>query len=293
MIVPFSHRFVRESLASLGMRPQKKWGQNFLLDPQIHERLVAHADLHPEEVVLEIGPGLGHLTQFLLEKVQTVWAVEIDSRLAQHLSHTFSDHPGFHLLNVDVLSSKNALNPVVLEQIQHVANAVPWKLVANLPYSVATPVVMNMLQLNPPPTLMVVTIQQEVAERLMARPGSKEYGAVSVCARLYASITDIQSISPRSFYPPPKVYSTVVKITPHAKRQDVDLEFFEQVVQSAFQSRRKTIGNALRHAWAGTIESPKLLQILEDCQISPDCRGEVLSVDAFISLTQHMRKLLP
>lgn len=284
----FSARAVQRCLAELKIVPSKKWGQNFLIDSRFHQSIVELAAVGQQDHVLEIGPGLGHLTQFLLERAREVLAVEIDTRLCQFIIQRFAKHPGFHLYNGDILSSKHTINPPVLEKIEALDHASPWKLISNLPYSIATPVIRNFLGLRFPPSLMVFTIQQEVAERLLANPDTEAYGVLSLYVRLYAEATLIQYIPPAAFYPQPQVRSAIVQLTPIPPRFHLlSTDLFAQVVQAAFQSRRKTLWNALRHNLKDAA-SERIEQALALCRLAPNRRGETLSLEEFVQLTNAL-----
>jgi 16S rRNA (adenine1518-N6/adenine1519-N6)-dimethyltransferase len=285
--ISFARSAVKKFLSELEMCPSKNMGQNFLLDANFHQKLITAADVQKTDVVLEVGGGLGHLTQFLLERAATVWCVELDRRLAGFLCRQFSHHLAFRLFSMDVLASKHRLQPQLLESLSALPPQQSFKLVANLPYSVATPVIMNFLALTPPPVIIAVTIQKEVAERLTARPGSEHYGYLSVYAQFYANIQLVCSLPPLAFYPPPQVASAIITLTPYPPRQDLlDKAMFYEVVQKTFQARRKTIINGLRRVSA--LPTGRLQQILQTCAIAPDSRGEDLSLEEFIRLSNEL-----
>lgn len=283
--LPTSPRWVQKCLDGLRLIPSKKKGQNFLLNNQVQKAIVEQAQLAPGDAVLEIGPGLGHLTQFILGRVKVLWAVEIDRRLAEFVARRFEGHPGFHVLHMDVLY-KHKINPGLLKTLA-MEEKTAFKIVANLPYSVATPVIMNFIAMVPPPDLMVITVQREVAERMIAQPSTPQYGHLSIHAQLYSSIEVIAQIAPRDFYPTPKVESTMIKITPKSVPENIgNPELLGELIKAAFQMRRKTVFNALRRGL--NLQGPQLKEVLERCRISPARRPETISIDEFILLSNAM-----
>lgn len=285
--VSFARAAVKQYLQDLQMHPSKTMGQNFLLDANLHKKMVALADVCATDVVIEIGPGLGHLTQFLLNSASAVWCVELDRRLCQFLRQRFGQLPGFRLFEMDVLAGKHELQPVLLENLRSLPASQRFKLIANLPYNIATPVIVNFLELLPAPAVAVVTIQKEVAQRLAAQPGSEHYGYLSIYARFYAEVRIACTLPPGVFYPPPQVHSAIVVIAPHPPRQDVaDKNLFYRVVQTAFQGRRKNVANALRRLLpAGESER---LQLLQHCCVAPECRSEDLTLEDFIKISNKI-----
>lgn len=285
--LPTSPRRVQKILQELDIRPSKRLGQNFLLSNDLLEEIVDLADLSGEEAVLEIGAGLGHLTQFLIARAPVVWSVEIDSRLARFVERRFRDFSALRILNVDVLASKHRINPLVTEAMRPLITRTPFKILANLPYCVATPVIMNFVAQNRP-AQMVVTVQREVAQRLTAAPGSPDYGYLSVHAQLHARVSVIKTLSPRVFYPSPQVESAVVNIVPIEIRPDIpDKEALLELVQRVFQMRRKTLRNTLRRGFPET-SGAVLDNALEKCAIAPERRAETLSLEEFINLANSL-----
>ncbi|HEU5475769.1 MAG TPA: 16S rRNA (adenine(1518)-N(6)/adenine(1519)-N(6))-dimethyltransferase RsmA [Actinophytocola sp.] len=267
---------VRAIAAELGLRPTKRLGQNFVHDPNTVRRIVAVADLRPDDVVLEVGPGLGSLTLGLLPAVRTVLAVEIDPVLADRLPHTVAERaPGLvHKLitvNADALRiGADALEPA------------PTALVANLPYNVAVPVVLHLLAELPSLRTGLVMVQAEVADRMAAGPGSRVYGIPSVKAAWFADVRRVATVPRSVFWPVPNVDSALVLLNrrepPPGAREDVFA-----LVDAAFAQRRKTLRAALA-GWAGS--AARAEAVLADAGIDPTVRGEQLTVGDFARIAR-------
>lgn len=270
---------IKRLLESYGLAPKKAWGQNFLADGNTVSRIVQAVDVRPGETVIEIGPGLGALTQGLLQAGASVIAIEKDRGLAAVLQDLFADQP----LTVVV---GDALQIQLADLVQ---DSGPCKVAANLPYYITSPLLMHILESGLPFERIVVMVQKEVAERLVARPGTEAYGALTVAVQYRAEPKMIGTVSPNVFFPPPTVQSEIVLLTPHEKRLDVgDEATFNQVVKAAFGQRRKTIKNAL-----STLKLPpgRIEQVLNDLGIDPRRRGETFSIQEFslISLSLSQR----
>ena len=286
---PTSVAALRRYLQKLDFTPFRKWGQNFLCDERILEQIAVQADLHINEAVLEIGGGLGHLTHLLAPKVSKLWCVEIDPRLCRLLEKNFAATSVFQLLQMDVLDGKHTINPELLATMAPIIAHSPYKLVANLPYNAATAVIINFLEYQPAPVLMVLTVQKEVAQRLAAPPGSEHYGPLTIVAQLNATVTRLNDIAPNAFYPRPKVYSSVVKLVPQPRSDAIrDYSLLKAVIRSVFSMRRKTLTNALRRTPYLNIVPDQLAQALKRSEISGLRRGETLSIDEFIALANAL-----
>lgn len=291
-LLPTSTKWIQKCLKDLGIIPNRKLGQNFLLNNNIQHQIVNYARLTSQDVVLEIGAGLGHLTQFLIGKVKTIWTAEIDSRLAEFVTQRFGNFPGLQVLNLDALANKHHLNPILLATIQQAIQSSPFKVLANLPYSIATPVVINLLELAWRPSLMIITVQKEVAQRLTAQPGSPQYGYLSIHTHLYANASVISTISSREFYPRPQVESAIVEITPIPERSEIlNKPLMINLVKTAFQMRRKTLWNTLRRSAILNRNTEALKKALEKSDISPDCRAETISLERFITLANTIHQM--
>lgn len=274
---------IRALADKLDVRPTKKLGQNFVIDPNTVRRIVAAADIQPGDTVLEIGPGLGSLTLALAEAGAHVTAVEIDPALAAELPTTFARHAPQSQLNI---IQADALQ-VTAEQIVHASGTSPTALVANLPYNVAVPVLLHILEILPSITTTLVMVQAEVADRLAAAPGTKIYGVPSVKASFYGTVQKAGSIGRNVFWPAPNVDSGLVRIDAYgddAPWDPSDPELHDavwEVVDAAFAQRRKTLRAALKQ-WAG--DGTAAAARLERAGIDPMLRGEKLSIADYVRL---------
>lgn len=267
---------IRELAEKLEIRPTKKLGQNFVIDPNTIHRIVAAAQLNPNEVVVEIGPGLGSLTLGILEVVDTVVAVEIDERLATELPKTIARHaPGKNL----ELVAADALKIDTLPQA-------PTALVANLPYNISVPVLIHFLETFPSIRHGLVMVQAEVAHRLAASPGGKEYGVPSLKMAWFGPARLAGNIGRNIFWPVPGVDSALVYFE-RERTQDLELQarVFE-VIDQAFLQRRKTLRQALAN-WAGSPSRAE--EILLSAKIDPQARGEQLGIESFIEIARQKR----
>ena len=266
---------IRELAAELSVRPTKKLGQNFVHDPNTVRRIVAAAGLQPDDVVLEVGPGLGSLTLALLPACRSVLAVEIDPVLAARLPLTAVERAPelagrLHVLSADALAVRAGD-----------LSATPTALVANLPYNVAVPVVLHLLAELPSLTSGLVMVQAEVADRMAARPGSKTYGVPSVKLAWYAEVHRAGSVPRSVFWPVPNVDSALVRFVRREPPNSVDRAGVFALVDAAFSQRRKTLRSALA-TWAGSAD--RAGQLLEAAGIAPTTRGEQLNVTDFARL---------
>jgi 16S rRNA (adenine1518-N6/adenine1519-N6)-dimethyltransferase len=278
--MPTLYEEVRAALRESELKPKKKLGQNFLIHERVIDTIVRLIDLSPADEVLEIGPGLGFLTRRLVAGAAKVWAVEVDPLLVARLRGApFADDSRFELIHGDILEI--AL-PDSLPQRR-------IKLVGNLPYSISTPVLFRIFQWRAHFSTLVLMVQREVAERMASRPGTKDYGALSVWCQIYGRIVDKAAVSPEAFFPRPQVRSTVLKIELYAEPMvDVaDLPALRGLVRCAFGQRRKTLGNALAGWLAGGRNASDSL--LRDQNIDTRRRGETLSVEQFIHLARAAR----
>ncbi len=267
---------VRDLASSLGLRPTKTLGQNFVIDPNTIRRIVALAQLSPEDTVLEVGPGLGSLTLGLLDAAHRVLALEIDPVLAAQLPQTIERFRPGALARCELLHA-DALKVVELP-------AQPRVLVANLPYNVAVPVLLHLLGRFPSLESALVMVQDEVADRLAARPGSKVYGVPSVKAGWFGEVSKVGVVGTQVFWPSPKIKSGLVQLRRHAQPfTGVSRERVFAVVDAAFAQRRKTLRSALA-SWAG---SAKLAgELVAGAGLDPSARGETLSVGDFVAIAR-------
>lgn len=262
------------------LRTLRSLGQHFLVDRGIVRRIVAAASVEPGDVVLEVGPGRGILTDALLEAGARVTALELDRGLHELLAERYRDEPRVTLHHVDALR----FDPGRLGE--------RYKVVANLPYQVTTPLLFHLLEARPSPTELVVMIQKEVALRLLAAPGTREYGVLTLGVRARAGVSMCFTVAPGAFRPPPKVHSAVVRITPLEPPpvEPHTLEPFMRVVRAALGTRRKTLRNAL-----GTLGLPPeaVTEGLRQAGIEPRTRGETLDLEAFEKLTRALFPRVP
>ena len=268
---------IRALLAAAGLRPQKRHGQHFLVDGNLMRRLVEEADLRPADTVLEVGAGLGNLTQLLVERAGWVVAVEIDAAIADLARRRLADAANLDLLVTDILADKHHIAPAVLETVAKRRQACggPWKLVANLPYAAATPLMAELVQADPPPERLIFTVQEEVAARLAAKPGTRAYGPVGVLVQAVADVEILRRLPPSIFWPKPKVYSAMVRIRPSAERRGriKDMAAFRKIVEGLFGHRRKRAARSLALADpAGT--SPEVWTArMKAAGLDADARG--------------------
>ena len=272
---------VRRLATDLGVAPTKKWGQNFVIDPNTVRRIVEDARINSDDIVVEVGPGLGSLTLGLLDAAQHVIAVEIDQRLADRLPQTVSQFAPELLSKLTVLQQDALLvNALPLQ---------PTKLVANLPYNVSVPVLLHFLENFPSVQEVLVMVQAEVGERLAAPPGSKIYGVPSVKAAWYGHVTKVATISRQIFWPVPNVDSVLVRIVRHAQANDsTDRQQVFAVIDGAFGQRRKTLRSALSALFGGTTQTTEILGIAE---VDSGLRGEQLDLAAFIRIAQAAKQV--
>ena len=273
---------IRRLAEELGVRPTKKLGQNFVHDPNTVRRIVATAALAPQDVVLEVGPGLGSLTLALLPAAERVVAVEIDPVLAKRLPETVSDRAPALADRLTVLNA-DALR-VTADQVTH-----PTALVANLPYNISVPVVLHLLAELPTMTKALVMVQAEVADRMVAAPGGKTYGVPSVKIAWYAEARRVATVPRSVFWPVPNVDSALVLLT-RRPTPDADRDAMFRLVDAAFAQRRKTLRAALA-TWAGGAD--QAAEILTRAGVSPAARGETLTVGDFAAITRMAGKGRP
>lgn len=259
---------------------QKRFGQNFLIDTHVLEKIVRAADISKEDFVLEIGPGIGTMTQYLAEAAKRVTAVEIDDNLIPILEETLKDYDNVSVIHGDIL--KLDLNRLVQEQ----NDGKPIKVVANLPYYITTPIIMGLFESRVPLINVTVMVQKEVADRMQAGPGTKDYGALSLAVQYYASPYIAANVPPNCFIPRPKVGSSVIRLTKHDKKPvNVDNEeLFWKLIRASFNQRRKTLQNGLNNSPEITLTKETIAQAIESLGWSPTVRGETLTLEQFALL---------
>lgn len=266
------------------IRFQKKFGQNFLIDPHVLAKITAAADLHPDEAVIEVGPGIGTLTQELAEGAGKVLAIEIDRHLVEVLEKTLAPYP-----NVTVIS-RDVLEVSAQEMRKMTAPYEKVKMVANLPYNITSPLVMKILEEAPFVSQMVLMVQEEVARRMQAEPGTKEYGSLSVAVQYYAEPEIAAFVPLNCFYPRPKVGSCVISLRrrsePGAEVKDETLLF--GVVHAAFNQRRKTLLNSLSNGLADRFTKEQIGKALAATGVDPAQRGETLGLNSFAMIANSL-----
>lgn len=266
-------------LKSFNIQMSKKLGQNFLIDENIVDGIVRAANISPGETVLEIGPGIGTLTQGLAEAGAKVVAVELDSRLIEVLTKTLAGYDNVRIVHGDILKVN------IAEEVA----APRFKVVANLPYYITTPIIMGLLEQRLPVDTLVTMIQKEVAERMVASPGGKEYGALSVAVQYFTEPQIMFAVPPHSFIPAPAVDSAVIRCVVRDQPAVAvgDERLFFRVVKAAFSQRRKTLNNALKTMG---IASERIQQALAEAQIDGGRRGETLSLGEFAAIANALLK---
>ena len=276
---------VNMTLRKFNLSPSKSLGQNFLIDQGILKSIVQAAELTKEDVVLEIGPGLGSLTAELAESAGSVLAVEIDKRLVPILRETLKGYDNIRIINADILQ---------LDPAAEFGDVSPGrlKIVANLPYYITTPVIMKLLESGIKAKTMVLMVQKEVADRMKASPGGKDYGALSVAVQYYSKPSVVQEVPPQSFIPKPEVYSSVIKLELYDKPpvELYDEMLFFRLVKAAFGQRRKTLVNALNNAGYFSLDKEEIKGMLEKTGIGEKQRGETLSLEQFAQLANLIFK---
>ncbi|MEZ6136252.1 MAG: 16S rRNA (adenine(1518)-N(6)/adenine(1519)-N(6))-dimethyltransferase RsmA [Pirellulaceae bacterium] len=282
--------YLQKRFDAVRIQPQTKFGQNFLIDLNLVNLIVSTADLGPRDVVLEVGTGMGSLTTLMAPLAGHIVTVEIDHFLAPMAREEFEKFDNVTLLEQDALRNKNNLHPVVIETLQQKVAEIPGgriKLVANLPYNVATPILSNLLDIEPWPVRMVATIQKELAERITAQPRSKDYSALSVWMQAQCRSEIVRIMPPSVFWPRPKVDSAILDIRPQKVLRDriVDRTYFHQLVRNIFLHRRKFLRSALCSAVKDQLEKMDVDAILSELEYGPTVRAEELTPQQMIELS--------
>ena len=263
---------------------QKRFGQNFLIDAHVLEKIVSAAGITKDDCVLEIGPGIGTMTQYLAESAGQVIAVEIDKSLIPILEDTLSPYDNVTVINEDILK-------VDIQKLVEERNAgKPIKVVANLPYYITTPIIMGLFESHVPLDSITIMVQKEVAERMQARPKEKEYGALSIAVQYYCDAKLDMIVQPACFMPRPKVASAVItlKVLPERKVKTADEKLFFHLVKCAFGQRRKTLMNCLFHLGNLGFSKEELAELLEELGWDTRVRGEALGLEEFAALTDKI-----
>ncbi len=289
--------YLSKRFEEVGLNPNKRHGQNFLIDLNLLNLLARTANLTDQDVVLEIGTGMGSLTGLFAQQAAQVITVEIDQYLFQMAAEELEPFDNIEMLKQDALKNKNKFAPEVIDAVKrHMAvdsNRV-FKLAANLPYNVATPIISNLLRCEVVPATMTVTIQKELAERLVAVPGSKDYGALSVWVQSICDTEIVRVMSPKVFWPRPKVESAILHVVHRPERRAAieDLDFFYAFVRAMFFHRRKFMRSVAVSAFKGQLEKPHIDEVLQGLHYGPDARTEQLDIPAIQQLCTAFREKL-
>ena len=266
---------------------QKKFGQNFLIDTHVLEKIILAAGVTKEDCVLEIGPGIGTMTQYLAEAAGHVVAVEIDSNLIPILKETLADYDNVTVIHADIL--KTDIN----ELTQKFNGGRPIKVVANLPYYITTPIIMGLFEGQVPIDNITVMVQKEVADRMQVGPGSKDYGALSLAVQYYAEPYIVANVPPNCFMPRPNVGSAVIRLTRHKNppvtAQDPGLMF--RLIRASFNQRRKTLQNGLNNSPEVPYSKEQIISAIESLGLSPSVRGEALNLEQFAALANYFTNI--
>lgn len=266
---------------------QKRFGQNFLIDTHVLDKIIAASEITKDDLVLEIGPGIGTMTQYLSVAAREVVAVEIDKSLIPILEDTLSDFPNVTIINEDILKVD------LLKLAEEKNNGNPIKVVANLPYYITTPIIMGLFEKKVPLDSITIMVQKEVADRMKTGPGSKEYGALSLAVQYYAKPEIVANVPPNCFMPRPNVGSAVIRLNryeePPVEVMDEKLMF--QVIRASFNQRRKTLANSLKNYEGFQFTKEEIEQAIEECGFPSAVRGEALKLDEFAKLANALYEI--
>ncbi len=273
-----------EVLQKYGFHFQKKFGQNFLIDEHVLEKIIRAAGVTKDDFVLEIGPGIGTMTQYLAEAAREVAAVEIDKNLIPILQDTLQEYDNVTVINEDILK----VDIAALAQEKNGGR--PIKVVANLPYYITTPIIMGLFEKNVPIDNITVMVQKEVADRMQAGPGTKDYGALSLTVQYYAEAYIAANVPPNCFIPRPGVGSAVIRLTCHREPpvqcQDPALLF--KLIRASFNQRRKTLQNGLNNSSELAYSKEQIAKAIESLGWNPSIRGEALTLEQFAQLADAL-----
>ena len=264
---------------------QKKFGQNFLIDTGILEEIIEAAQITKDDFVLEIGPGIGTMTQYLCEAARAVVAVEIDTNLIPILKDTLAEYNNVDVLNEDILKVN------ISKLAEEKNNGKPIKVVANLPYYITTPIIMGLFESHVPLQSITIMVQKEVADRMQVGPGTKDYGALSLAVQYYAKPEIVANVPPNCFIPRPNVGSAVIRLDRYAEPpvQTADEQFMFSVIRASFNQRRKTLVNGLSNAPGLNVSKEKIKEVLARMELSETVRGETLTLEQFAQLADLLR----
>ena len=266
---------------------QKKFGQNFLIDTHVLDKIIGSAEITKEDCVLEIGPGIGTMTQYLACAAKKVIAVEIDRALIPILEDTLSEYDNVRVINNDVLKVD------IAKLAEEENDGKPIKVVANLPYYITTPIIMGLFENHVPIKSITVMVQKEVAERMQAEPGTKEYGALSLAVQYYAKPYLAANVPPNCFMPRPNVGSAVIRLDclNRVPIEVSDEKLMFRLIRASFNQRRKTLQNGLANSPELSFSKEEIKSALEAMELSPTIRGEKLSLAQFAALADELKKI--
>ena len=264
---------------------QKRFGQNFLIDTRVLDKIISASGITKDDMILEVGPGIGTMTQYLCESARKVIAVEIDKNLIPILENdTLKEYDNVRVINEDIL--KLDINKLVEEE----NDGKPIKVVANLPYYITTPIIMGLFESHVPIESITIMVQKEVADRMQVGPGTKDYGALSLAVQYYAKPEIIANVPPNCFMPRPNVGSAVIKLTRHeqvpVEVKDEKLMF--KLIRAAFNQRRKTLQNSINNSPELSLSKDQVVEALDKMGLSQTIRGEALSLEQFAQLANHL-----
>ena len=267
---------------------QKKFGQNFLIDTHVLDKIIRAADITKDDFVLEIGPGIGTMTQYLACAAREVTAVEIDTALIPILEDTLSDYDNVTVINEDILK----VDIAALAEEKN--GGKPIKVVANLPYYITTPIIMGLFENHVPLESITVMVQKEVADRMQVGPGTKDYGALSLAVQYYAEPYIVANVPPNCFMPRPTVGSAVIRLTRHAQPpvhvRDEKLMF--RIIRASFNQRRKTLANGLKNSPELDLPKEVISEAIDRLGRGASIRGEALTLEEFAELANHIGELM-
>lgn len=263
---------------------QKKFGQNFLIDTHVLDKIIRAADINKEDMVLEIGPGIGTMTQFLAEAAGKVAAVEIDKNLIPILKETLGGYENVRIINDDVLKLD------IFSLVSGENQGRPVKVVANLPYYITTPIIMGLFEEHVPVESITVMVQKEVADRMQTGPGNKDYGALSLAVQYYAKPYIVANVPPNCFIPRPKVGSAVIRLTCHEKPpvEVKDERLMFDIIRASFNQRRKTLANGLNNSDKIAFPKEAIMEAIEQLGRGASVRGESLTLEEFARLSNSL-----
>ena len=276
-----------EVLKKFDIHFQKKFGQNFLIDSHVMDKIIRAAGITKDDAVLEVGPGIGTMTQFLCENAGKVLAVEIDKALLPVLEYTLADYDNVNVIQGDILKQN------IWELSKKYNDGKPFKVVANLPYYITTPIIMGFLENDSPISSITVMVQKEVADRMQAGPGSKTYGALSLAVQYYSKPYLAANVPQNCFMPRPNVASAVINLEryekPAVETDNVELMF--ELIRASFQQRRKTLWNGIKNSSNLNYEREKIEDTLTDMGLDVNVRGETLSLEQFAGLATKLNRI--